>query len=112
MGGFAALLVLPACSDGGGGSDVDLVAQGATVYGNVCTTCHNADPTKDGSVGPAIAGSSMELLEARVVRAEYPEGYAPKRDSAVMPAFPYLEPQIPALHAFLADAAAKEAAKN
>ena len=38
---------------------------------------------------------------ARVVLGEYPEGYTPQQDGAAMPAFPYLEDQIPALHAFL-----------
>ena len=77
--------------------------RGKAVYLNVCIACHNADPTVDGSLGPAVAGASVALLEAKVLRAEYPPGYTPKRPGSVtMPSFPYLEDQIPALRAYLA----------
>jgi mono/diheme cytochrome c family protein len=107
-----ALLALAAasCSDGSGGAADPLVARGETVYLSVCTACHNADPTKDGSLGPANAGASQELLEAKLLRGEYPPGYAPKRDSQVMPRFEKLKSDIPALAAYLA-AAAKPAAR-
>jgi mono/diheme cytochrome c family protein len=81
----------------------ELAAQGERVYQNVCIACHNGDPSQDGSLGPAIAGSSAELLEARVVRGEYPPGYTPKRPGEVMPRFEYLADQIPALAAYLAE---------
>ena len=35
------------------------------------------------------------------MRAEYPPGYTPKRDTRVMVAMPFLEKQIPALAAYL-----------
>lgn len=53
-------------------------------------------------MGPAIAGSSQELIEARIMRAEYPPGYEPKRDTGLMPAQPFLRPQIESLAAYLA----------
>ena len=82
-----------------------LALEGKRVYQNVCIACHNGDPTLDAALGPAVAGSSVELLEARVVRGEYPPGYTPKKPgSGVMPAFPYLAEQIPALAAYLAEA--------
>jgi mono/diheme cytochrome c family protein len=93
----AAALAL-AC-DGGGGAD--LVATGQKVYVANCTACHNQDPKRDGSMGPAIAGASEELLEARVLHAAYPPGYTPKRDSKLMPAQPFLKPAVPALAAYL-----------
>jgi mono/diheme cytochrome c family protein len=93
-----------ACSDAADAPD--LAARGERVYQNVCIACHDADPNRDGALGPAIAGASRELLEARVLRAEYPPGYTPKRESAVMPAFAYLEDEIPALEAYLAAALA------
>ena len=71
---------------------------------NVCIACHNGDPNEDGALGPPIAGSSLELLEAKVLRAEYPEGYVPKRAGIVMPKFEYIEEKLPDLAAFLADA--------
>ena len=75
--------------------------RGLRVYRVNCTACHNVDPAVDGSVGPAIKGSSRELIEARVLRAEYPPGYTPKRDSKLMPAQPHLAKDIDALAAFL-----------
>lgn len=97
----AALGIATACSDSTGGSGDPAVERGRQVYLGLCTACHNADPAKDGAAGPAIAGSSRDLLEARVVRGEYPPGYTPKRPSQIMPRFPQLEAEIDALHAFL-----------
>ncbi len=81
---------------------VDLAARGKRVYMANCIACHSQDPAIDGALGPAVAGSSRELVEARVLRAEYPEGYTPKRPSKVMIALPHLEGEIDALTAFLA----------
>jgi len=76
-------------------------AKGAEIYANVCTACHGGSPSAAGSAGPAIAGSSYELLEAKVLRGEYPPGYTPKRGSAAMPPLPYLKDHIGDLAAFL-----------
>src|SRR5262245_25100676 len=96
----AALLVLgAACSDSNRSQLSPLAQQGQRVYLNVCIACHNGDPTKDGSAGPAIAGSSRELVEARVLRAAYPPGYTPKRAGNAMPRFEYLANDIDALTA-------------
>ena len=80
---------------------VNPVDRGRSVYAANCTACHNANPRLDGAVGPAIHGSSLELLEARVLRAAYPAGYKPKRETHLMPAMPFLKDDIPALHAYL-----------
>jgi mono/diheme cytochrome c family protein len=98
------LLAALACSEGKRGSDDPAVERGRAVYLSVCTACHNADPTRDGSVGPANAGASRELLEAKLLRGEYPPGYAPKRTSNVMPRFTNLAGSIDDLAAFLAAA--------
>lgn len=91
------------CSDASSSKLSPLAQQGQRVYQNVCIACHNGDPTQDGAVGPAIAGSSRELIEARVVHGTYPPGYTPKRPgSNVMPRFEYLSDQIDALAAYLA----------
>jgi mono/diheme cytochrome c family protein len=82
-------------------SQEDLIAAGRSVYNANCIACHAMDPTKDGALGPAVAGSSLELLEARVVHGGYPEGYEPKRPSRVMVALPHLEPRLPELAAYL-----------
>jgi mono/diheme cytochrome c family protein len=75
--------------------------RGRAIYLSNCAACHNNDPSKDGPIGPAIKGSSRELIEARVLRASYPPGYTPKRKTTMMPAQPDLKPTIPYLAAFL-----------
>lgn len=78
-----------------------LVARGRAVYASNCTACHNPDPRKPGNVGPEVFGSSRELVEARVLRAEYPPGYKPRRETHVMPALPQMKGDVDALAAFL-----------
>ena len=80
---------------------VDLSARGKKVYSQNCIACHNPDPKLEGAIGPAIAGSSLELVKSRVLHATYPPDYKAKRASHQMPALPSLEPEIPALHAFI-----------
>lgn len=79
----------------------DPVARGRKAYAANCTACHNGDPTREGTVGPAIAGSSLELVRARVLEARYPPGYTPKRDSHLMPAQPFLASEVDDLAAYL-----------
>ena len=78
-----------------------LLARGKLVYSNNCISCHNRDPKLPGSLGPEIFGSTSELLTARILRAEYPAGYTPKRQSHAMPALPHLAADIDALTAYL-----------
>jgi mono/diheme cytochrome c family protein len=82
----------------------ELVERGQRVYMANCIACHNPDPTQAGGIGPDVAGSSKELIEARVLRAEYPPGYKPKRDTHAMIALPFLKDDIDALAAFLGQA--------
>lgn len=78
-----------------------LVQRGRSIYVASCVACHHTDPSKDGSVGPSLAGSSLELLQKKVLKNQYPEGYTPKKSTGVMVALPHLEKEIPALHAYL-----------
>lgn len=71
------------------------------MYLSQCATCHASDPSQAGPVGPAIKGSARALLEAKLLRGDYPPGYTPKRRTAVMPPQPQLEPDIPHLEVFL-----------
>ena len=87
----------------GGPADSEAVARGRVVYAVNCSICHNPDPKLPGTLGPEVAGSSVELLEARLLRNSYPEGYTPKRDSRVMMALPHLKDDIGPLAAYLAD---------
>jgi mono/diheme cytochrome c family protein len=79
----------------------ELIAAGRAAYNGNCIACHNMDPRQDGALGPAVAGVSLELLEARVLHAQYPEGYKPKRDTRVMVALPHLKPRLVELAAYL-----------
>ena len=76
--------------------------RGRAVFVANCIACHNNDPSKDGSIGPAILGSPKELLQARVLSTSYPPNYKPKRPTKVMPQFPFLKDEIPYLAAYLA----------
>lgn len=106
MGARIGLLAvaLVACSGGGEGT-VSAAERGRRAYMNVCVACHHADPARDGSLGPAIAGSSRELVEGMVLRRQYPPGYTPKRTTNAMSAYPHLADRIDDLVAFLASAA-------
>jgi mono/diheme cytochrome c family protein len=98
-----AVVAMIGCSESGAPQLSEAAQRGKAVYLSVCIACHNVDPALDGSLGPANAGASRELLEARVVRGEYPPGYKPKRDSRAMPAFPQLADEIDDLTAYLAE---------
>ncbi len=76
-------------------------SRGRQVYLAQCTACHNSDPSKNGPLGPAIKGSSRELIEARVLRGAYPSGYKPKRGTAIMQPMPQLVSALDDLVAFL-----------
>jgi mono/diheme cytochrome c family protein len=101
-------VTLVACN-GGGKAEAQaadpakaLADKGRTLYTLRCAACHNpADPRKDGAVGPAIAGSSRELLDARVNHASYPEGYTPKRETKLMQRLPHTAEELDALAAYL-----------
>jgi mono/diheme cytochrome c family protein len=100
------LILLSGCTKKGDSpqeplSGEQLVARGKSIYALNCIACHAVNPAKDGAMGPAVFGSSMELLEARIMRGAYPEGYKPKRTTRQMAAITHLEKELGALHAFL-----------
>lgn len=78
-----------------------LEQKGKTAYIINCTSCHNSDPKLPGPVGPEVAGSSFELLTARIMHQSYPPGYRSKRETHLMPALPYVQKDLPAIHAYL-----------
>ena len=99
-----ALQLWTACNkkDGKPAADADpKVAAGRIVYYSNCIACHNANPSLDGSLGPAIKGSALELIQARVLRGEYPPGYSPKRKTKIMIKLPLMEADVENVHAFL-----------
>jgi mono/diheme cytochrome c family protein len=96
-----ALTVLACSADEPTDPQAALVKRGEQLYRTNCTACHAQDPAQVGPVGPALAGSSLELLEAKVLRNEYPPGYTPKRDTRAMVPLAHLERELPAIAAFL-----------
>jgi len=76
-------------------------ARGKLIYMTRCIACHNADPSQPGAIGPEIIKSSVELIEARVMRGEYPAGYKPKRATKLMVPLPDLKADIEAIATFL-----------
>lgn len=96
LAALALALALGACAQ-----DPSPAGRGKQLYLAQCTACHNSDPAKDGPVGPAVQGSSAELLEARLLRETYPSGYKPKRDSVIMRPMPHLASSISDLAAYL-----------
>jgi mono/diheme cytochrome c family protein len=105
---LACALVLTGCTKKAAPTSTEmtpeqLISRGKAIYVSNCMACHNVDPSKDGAVGPSVAGSSKELLEERILRAAYPAGYKPKRETRAMVALPHLQNEIPALTAYLAN---------
>lgn len=100
-----AVVVVTSCSEDSTPSQKTAAAgdpeRGRRVYLAQCAACHHRDPSRDGPIGPAVRGSPQPLVEARVLHANYPPGYKPKRNTTVMPAQPYLKPAIADLAAFL-----------
>jgi mono/diheme cytochrome c family protein len=99
---LGALAVFAACSGESDSSQDPAVARGELIYRNICVVCHNADPGQEGTLGPVIVQATRALLEAKVLRGEYPAGYTPARDTRQMPQFQYLEPNLDDIEAFLA----------
>ena len=92
-----------ACGSGEPAAGLDAAAtRGKLVYENVCTACHHRDPHQAGALGPELAGASLALIEAKVLRNEYPPGYPPKRPGASMPKYEYLAPNLADIAAYLA----------
>ncbi len=107
------MLIIAACSKGSDTTPEKLSdrERGRAVFLANCVACHNSDPSKDGPIGPAIKGSPKQLIEARVLRSSYPPDYKPKRQTKIMPQFPYLESEIPYLAAYLAPESAQQSKK-
>ncbi len=77
------------------------IAKGQAAYSLRCGSCHSVDPARDGTLGPAVKGASLELLKARVLHGTYPPGYTPKRSTRIMPKLPLTEADVELIHAYL-----------
>jgi mono/diheme cytochrome c family protein len=107
---LAAAAAAIGCKGGESAPLSEAAQRGRGVYMNVCVACHNADPGKDGAIGPNLLGATRELIEWRVVKGAYPPNYTPKRTTGAMPAFPHLAGDVDALYAFVRESTAAAAA--
>ena len=99
LAGLALAAAVAGCS---GQAELSPEAErGRQAYLTQCTSCHSSDPAQNGPLGPAVKGSTRELLEARLLRGAYPAGYTPKRPSAVMQPMPHLAASLDDLAAYL-----------
>ncbi len=97
----AATELLSACNRKDSAPADPVLAKGKALYFTHCIACHNANPAVDGTLGPAVKGSGLDLLEARVLEGTYPPGYTPKRDTKIMRKLPLTKEDVAKLHAFL-----------
>jgi len=67
---------------------------GQALYTANCTSCHNSNPTFMGPIGPALKGSSWQLVQVKTTYGTYPKGYMPKRATNMMPQFKFTPEQI------------------
>jgi mono/diheme cytochrome c family protein len=88
----------------GGVNHLTPAERGEVVYRTNCASCHGSDPGRPGPLGPAIAGSSRPLIEARVLHRAYPSGYMPKRRTHLMQTMPWMAGHIDDLASYLAKA--------
>jgi mono/diheme cytochrome c family protein len=64
--------------------------EGKRLYVLNCVRCHNADPTKAGTIGPELYTTPDTVFATKVPEGKYPSGYTPKRRTKIMPKFPHL----------------------
>ena len=98
---IVAFVALLAGCPGGDTPEDPAVARGRQAWMGTCIACHNMNPAVDGAVGPAVKGATKALVEAKVLRGEYPAGYTPKRTTKAMPPQPALAGSIDDIVAFL-----------
>ncbi len=78
--------------------------RGRIAFATFCFPCHSPiNPHRNGQLGPAVARSSKELLEAKVLSGTYPPGYQPKQAGAQMVPLPHVKAQLGDIEAFLAE---------
>lgn len=63
------------------------LTEGKGLYVINCIRCHNANPTKAGAIGPELYTTPNNVFTTKVPNGTYPNGYAPKRRTKIMPKF-------------------------
>jgi mono/diheme cytochrome c family protein len=77
--------------------------RGKAIYTTKCISCHNANPDKKGSIGPAIDDSTATLIILKTQYKKYPKGYKPKRKTNIMPKIPLSDKQLYYLYEYISD---------
>jgi mono/diheme cytochrome c family protein len=75
--------------------------EGKRIYTTTCVKCHNANPTKAGSIGPELFTTPKAVFSTKVPTGVYPAGYKPKRKTKIMPKFPLLDKKIDLLYKYI-----------
>jgi mono/diheme cytochrome c family protein len=63
---------------------------GKQLYTKNCIRCHNANPTKPGSIGPELFTTPYNVFHGKITQGVYPPEYTPKRKTKIMPKFKLL----------------------
>lgn len=66
------------------------VTNGRLIYENRCIKCHSVNPTRNGSIGPELFTTPLEVFKTKLKTGTYPKDYVPKRKTKIMPKFPDL----------------------
>lgn len=82
-------------------TDRTINEEGRRVYIANCIRCHNADPTKRGSIGPDLFTTPLEVFRTKVPKGSYPPKYIPKRKTKVMPRFPSLADKVDFIYQYI-----------
>ncbi len=77
------------------------IKEGHRVYIIYCTRCHNSNPNKAGIIGPELVTTPVEVFRTKVPYGKYPENYAPKRRSKIMPRFPQLTNKVDMVYKYI-----------
>ncbi len=108
--GLVAILLLPSCSKQAPEYLSEEGKKGWKVYQKECTICHHQNPNLPGLTnpsGPAITGSSEELVSMRVLKGKYPKGYTAKQEGNSMTVLPHLKNDIGVLTKYLQESVGK-----
>jgi mono/diheme cytochrome c family protein len=57
------------------------------LYTKNCVRCHNATPTKPGTIGPELKSTPENVFYGKITQGIYPVGYKSKRKTKIMPRF-------------------------
>ncbi len=75
--------------------------EGKRLYVLNCIRCHNADPSKSGTIGPELYTTPERVFRTKVLEGVYPKWYSPKRHTKIMQTFPHLTTDIDKIYNYI-----------